>query len=213
MLERSIITFAQLGGEWVLWLLLVLSVFSIAAMLERTLFYARRRVDVGSLADQLGQLLDHGEIAKAKELLDGRDTMETNVVGAGLGRLDRGKIAVSETMQAEMRRQRTRFDAYLVFLGTLGNNAPFIGLLGTVLGVIRAFRDLSLSDPSAGGTSASVVMAGVSEALVATAVGLAVALPAVIAFNYFKTLVKRSVSNTETLRNALSTRLDALCSE
>ena len=81
-------------------------------------------------------------------------------------------------LRAVHRRDAERF---LVFLGTLGNNAPFLGLLGTVLGIIRAFHELARH----GEGGVNVVMAGISEALVATAVGLVVALPAVIAFNHF----------------------------
>jgi len=80
-------------------------------------------------------------------------------------------------------------------LGTLGNNAPFIGLLGTVLGVIKAFNDLALS----GSSGVSVVMAGISSALVATAFGILVALPAVIANNIFQTELKKKLANTQSL--------------
>ena len=212
MLERSIVAFAQLGAEWVLWLLIVLSVLSIAVMIERAIFYARRRTDIRRLTSDLGRCLDQHDVKGALALLSGQDTMVARVVEAGLGILDRGRRAVSETMDAELVRQKVRFDTNLIFLGTLGNNAPFIGLFGTVLGIIRAFRDLSLAEASTG-TSAQVVMSGISEALVATAVGLAVALPAVVAFNYFKTLLKRTISNTETLSKTVAARLDTLCRE
>ena len=89
--------------------------------------------------------------------------------------------------------QRQQLDRGLVVLGTLGNNAPFIGLFGTVLGIIQAFNDLS-HNPEGG---VPVVMTGISEALVATAVGLLVAIPAVIAFNGFQRLVKRKVANAD----------------
>lgn len=212
MLERSIVAFAQLGAEWVLWLLVALSVLSIAVMIERALFYARRRVDVRRLTAELGQRLDNSDVKGALDLLRRFDGMEAAVLSAGLGIIERGRTAVSETMDAELVRQRARFDANLIFLGTLGNNAPFIGLFGTVLGIIRAFKDLAIADV-AGGANAQVVMSGISEALVATAVGLAVALPAVVAFNYFKTLLKRTVANTETLSKTLNARLDTLCPE
>ena len=91
--------------------------------------------------------------------------------------------------------ERQKLDSGLVFLGTLGNNAPFIGLFGTVIGIIQAFADLA-SNPAGG---PSVVMAGISEALVATAVGLLVAIPAVVAYNVFQRQVKRRVSNADSL--------------
>ncbi len=207
MLERALVAFSLLGASWVLWLLAFLSILSVAVMIERLLFYARRQVDAGKILRELADRLDKKDIAGAKALFIG-DSMEGHVLRTGLGVVDRGAKFVSESMEAELVKQKARFDAYLIFLGTLGNNAPFIGLFGTVLGIIKAFKDLSIGDPSKGGAGAQVVMAGISEALVATAVGLAVALPAVVAFNYFKTVVKRSVSNTETLSRTLTARLD-----
>lgn len=209
MLERSLVAFSLLGATWVLWLLVILSVLSVAVMIERAIFFLKRRVDARELEGKLASLLDRKDYAAARALLAGADSMEAHVLSAGLGTIERGPRVVSETMEAELLRQRTRFEAYLIFLGTLGNNAPFIGLFGTVLGIIKAFKDLSIGDPTKGGAGAQVVMAGISEALVATAVGLAVALPAVVAFNYFKTLVKRAVTNTETLTRTLNARVDA----
>jgi biopolymer transport protein ExbB len=208
MLERALVAFSLLGASWVLWLLVILSVLSVAVIIERLVFYARRQTDGSRLARELGAKLDKQDIAGARALFEG-DAMESHVLRTGLDLYDRGARVVTESMEAELVRQKTRFEAYLIFLGTLGNNAPFIGLFGTVLGIIKAFKDLSLGDPTKGGAGAQVVMAGISEALVATAVGLAVALPAVVAFNYFKAVVKRSVSNTETLTRTLAARLAA----
>ncbi len=84
-------------------------------------------------------------------------------------------------------------------LGTLGNNAPFIGLFGTVIGIIVAFHELG-QNPAGG---PSVVMAGISEALVATAVGLIVAIPAVIAYNIFQRLTRRKMANYETVSKTI----------
>ena len=91
----------------------------------------------------------------------------------------------------------------LLILGTLGNNAPFVGLFGTVLGVIRAFHDLA-QNATAG---PEVVMAGLSEALIATAVGLFVAIPCVISYNYFKKQVEDLLSTTETLSRLILSHL------
>jgi biopolymer transport protein ExbB len=93
-------------------------------------------------------------------------------------------------------------------LGTLGNNAPFIGLFGTVLGIIRAFADLAVAN-KAGTNTAGTVMAGISEALVATAVGLFVAIPAVLAYNIFQRLLKRVIGRSSALGNAIASGLHA----
>ena len=101
-----------------------------------------------------------------------------------------------ESMEGYLIGERQFLDRGLVVLGTLGNNAPFIGLFGTVLGIIMAFNDLA-ANPDGG---PSVVMAGISEALVATAVGLLVAIPAVIAFNGFNRMIKRRMANAEAIK-------------
>jgi len=108
-------------------------------------------------------------------------------------------------MASAKSRLRVEMERNLGVLGTLGNNAPFIGLFGTVLGIIKAFADLSRNQ--AGGAGA--VMSGISEALVATAVGLAVAIPAVVAFNAFNRWLKTITARTESLGHALVGQLRA----
>ena len=102
---------------------------------------------------------------------------------------------MEQIMSGYLLMERPHLEKNLGFLATLGSNAPFIGLLGTVLGIIHAFASLSTSqgDPS-------VVMRGISEALVATAVGLFVAIPAVVAFNYFQKQVKFILINAESVK-------------
>jgi biopolymer transport protein ExbB/TolQ len=91
----------------------------------------------------------------------------------------------------------------LAYLGTLGNNAPFIGLFGTVIGIIMAFEELGTAGKAAAGAASASASAGVmssiAEALVATAIGLAVAIPSVAFYNYFQRRIKATVSNTEAL--------------
>jgi biopolymer transport protein ExbB len=111
----------------------------------------------------------------------------------------RDREAVEKLVASALERDRLELERRLGFLGTLGNNAPFIGLFGTVLGIIRAFQDLSV----AGKPNTSVVMAGISEALVATAIGLFVALPAVLFYNHFQRIVDRTLSITEALAQGI----------
>jgi biopolymer transport protein ExbB len=99
-----------------------------------------------------------------------------------------------------------RLERRLSFLGTLGNNAPFVGLLGTVIGIVQAFDKLQSATASGGG---SEVMGAIAEALVATAIGLAVAIPAVAAFNAFQRQIKSTLGNCEALTHILLTHLAA----
>jgi biopolymer transport protein ExbB/TolQ len=128
------------------------------------------------------------------------------VVSAALDNASRGSDAVTEVINGQLESSRLEYERRLAFLGTLGNNAPFIGLFGTVLGVIRAFDDLRLH-PGAGGTGG--VMAGISEALVATAVGLFVALPAVVMFNLFQRWLRRTAQQSTALGHAIVAFLKA----
>jgi biopolymer transport protein ExbB len=106
------------------------------------------------------------------------------------------QVGLDETeIAAPLKVKPAALERGLAFLGTLGNNAPFVGLFGTVLGIIRSFRDLANNTTQ----GASAVMAGIAEALVATAVGLLVALPAVALFNYFQRYIRAQVSGAQAL--------------
>ena len=135
-----------------------------------------------------------------KNLCQSSPALESQVVLRGLEYVSQGSRAMEEGMSGYLVGERQNLDRGLVVLGTLGNNAPFIGLFGTVIGIIQAFADLA-ANPAGG---PSVVMAGISEALVATAVGLLVAIPAVIAYNAFGRVVKRKVANAEALKKLVA---------
>lgn len=203
MLADRILAFTTLGAEWVLWLLLLLSVLSIGVMIERAAFFLSRRAKD---ADELSRRLLGGDLAGASETVAGRHGLEVEVVRAVAAHAAMGPQAVREIVSGTIERVRLLYEIRLSFLGTLGNNAPFIGLFGTVLGIIRAFFDLS-RNPGAAGTGA--VMAGISEALVATAVGLFVALPAVVAYNLFQRALRRATQRATALGHAAVARLEA----
>ncbi len=182
-----------LGTEWVLWLLLALSVVSIAIMIERIIFFLRIRINFGQFSERLAKYLGDGDISGAKAMCEQSPALESQVVLRGLQNVDKGEAAMEGSMEGYLVGEKQKLDRGLMILGTLGNNAPFIGLFGTVIGIIMAVS--SLSKNLDGGFA--LVMAGISEALVATAVGLMVAIPAVVAFNFFNRMVKRRVSNSE----------------
>ena len=204
MIAQKMLAFTLLGAGWVLWLLLGLSVLSVTVMIERALYFARRRMSGAFPA--LLQRCQSGDLAAAAALATS-DSMEAEVVRAAAGVARGGTEAVEKAVQSTIDRRRLEYEQWLFVLGTLGNNAPFIGLFGTVLGIIRAFADLSLNTRGGGAGNASSVMAGISEALVATAVGLFVAIPAVLAFNIFQRLLKRVIGRSNALGNAIAAGL------
>jgi biopolymer transport protein ExbB len=101
--------------------------------------------------------------------------------------------------------ERLRLEKGLTVLATLGSNAPFVGLFGTVLGIIQAFGELGQNSAGSGGTAG--VMTAISEALVATAIGLLVAIPAVAAYNTFSRQLRQLLSESENLRDQLVARV------
>src|SRR5919197_3522094 len=175
----------QSGASWVLWFLGSLSLVSIAIIVERWLFYRARECDLQAMARRLAARLAGRDFDGAiKELGESR-SVATAIAAAGLQLADRGPAAADKAMQSAAALERSRLERWLAYLGTLGNNAPFIGLIGTVIGVIGAFEELGHGAPGYGATGGSAaaaaqvasqaVMASVAEALVATAVGILVA--------------------------------------
>ncbi len=198
LVERSKIMLLDIGASPILYLMIALSVISVAIMLERSWFFLVVRENVERLARLLAERLEQNDLGGAYELVDGSHSAEAAVVAAGLRQVQRGPEAAEEAMSSAAALQRMRLERRLAFLGTLGNNAPFVGLLGTVIGIVQAFDKLQ----SVGANGASTdVMGAIAEALVATAIGLAVAIPAVAAFNYFNRRIKSILGNTEALRH------------
>jgi biopolymer transport protein ExbB len=207
-LQRIMVGF---GAAWVMMLMLGLSVISVAIILERAWFFWSLRDDLDVLAKELRTALDDS-IETAKKRMDASPSAEAAVVSAGLAMAHRGAHAAEEAMAGALALQRMKLERRLAYLGTLGNNAPFIGLFGTVIGVIGAFAALGESAKAPVGAASQAlapqaVMSNIAEALVATAVGLVVAIPAVAANNYFQRLIRATLANTEALTRILLAHL------
>jgi len=193
-------------AEWVLWVLIALSFASVAIMAERFVFYRKHAINAGAVRSTLAQLLAAGNMEGAADYLAGFDSLETNTVLFGLRDYARGPEAVEDLLSAAARKERARYELRLNFLATIASNAPFVGLFGTVLGIIRAFKDLAGNIAEA----SSAVMGGIAESLVATAVGLLVAIPAVVAFNLLKAKVKHIADDANLLTATLLASLKSV---
>ncbi|MBK6849419.1 MAG: MotA/TolQ/ExbB proton channel family protein [Proteobacteria bacterium] len=199
LLKTMIVT----GASWVLWALVALSVLSLGIILERTFVFHRLGGDAAELGERLVTYLEVGDLEKARRMLGSLPSVAARVAYEGLLAFEKGPESAAEAMAAAKAMQRTRMEERLAILGTLGNNAPFIGLLGTVIGIIKAFHDLSVDNAGA----AKAVMGGISEALVATAMGLFVAIPAVMAFNYFQRRIRAQITASDGLVHLLLAEL------
>jgi biopolymer transport protein ExbB len=194
-IQQRLTAFAMLGATWVMWLLVGLSVIAIAIILERVFVFVRTRDDIDKLRAELLEHLKRGDLSSAEQRLRNSRSFEAQVAVAALQSAGDGPLAATERVQGEQQIARIHMERNLAFLGTVGANAPFVGLLGTVIGIIRAFHSL---DQSQGKVTAGL-MADVGEALVATAIGILVALPAVAAFNYFQRLIKARLARGSAL--------------
>ncbi|NUP11003.1 MAG: MotA/TolQ/ExbB proton channel family protein [Polyangiaceae bacterium] len=198
------------GASWVMWLMIGLSVGSVAIILERAWFFNSVRDDLGRLSRDLQNALANS-IEAAKRRMAQSPSAEAAVVSAGLAVAHMGPAAAEEAMAGATALQKMKLERRLAFLATLGNNAPFIGLFGTVIGVVMAFDQLEVAAKEAAKSSQSLapdeVMGAIGEALVATAVGIGVAIPAVAANNLFQRLTKATLANTEALTRLLLAHL------
>jgi biopolymer transport protein ExbB/TolQ len=202
-LVQRLLALPVFRSEWVLWLLLGLSLLSVAVMVERWFFYRRHKIDFEAVKDEFAKALDKGDFDAAAKLLAKHDSLETNVTLAGLRGYEKGPESVEDLIAGALSRGKSEYERRLSILATLASNSPYIGLFGTVLGIVRSFKEMSKDITNA----SSGVMAGIAEALIATAVGLLVAIPAVVAYNVFKGMVKDAVTNTDGLTRVLMAEL------
>ncbi|HKO47913.1 MAG TPA: MotA/TolQ/ExbB proton channel family protein [Polyangiaceae bacterium] len=202
MIVQLLLKVALLGSSWVLYLLLFLSVVSFSAMFERYLFFRRHRVDFEGLRKNVRKLLQENDLPALDKFLSGSNAIEARVALEGLRWAAGGPGAVTDAVESELARVKGELERGMNLLGTLGNNAPFVGLLGTVLGVIISFRALGDAGQNTGAMGG--VMAGISEALVATGVGLFVALPAVVAYNAIQKRIGEIESQSMSLTKLLT---------
>jgi biopolymer transport protein ExbB len=192
-IQTKITSLAGMGATWVMWLLIGLSVVGLAIMLERAIYLALRRDNLHKLKSEVLALLRRGDAGAARARLLESRSFEAKVVAAGLEAPAEGAHAAEERMGGAALLAKLSMERRLAFLGTLGSNAPFLGLLGTVIGIVRAFQELN----SAAGRVTAGLMAEIGEALVASAVGILVALPAIAAYNYFQRIIKARITRAD----------------
>ena len=207
-LSDKFLELSAVGSEWILWILVGLSVVSVALMIERLIFYAGVQGRDSALVRSLHAALADRDLAKAQELLKNSPGPGARIAAQMLETSQRGVGSMAAIMAAVRPGEKLRLERNLNFLGTVGSNAPFIGLLGTVLGIIETFRAIERSGVVGSAEYSNAVMAGIYEALVATAVGLLVAIPAVIAFNFFQRRVKSLLGEADALTNMVLALFD-----
>lgn len=197
MLTEHIFTVAHYLDQVVLWILILLSVISLGLILERYFSLKKISSDSNKVRSRIKMAISSNSFEDIEDI--GRDisTLEGRAVNYGLKHIkEAGSKGLDEVFHSISLLERPDLEKYLGFLATVGSNAPYIGLFGTVLGIMKAFNDLAISTDAGQQT----VMAGISQALIATAAGLFVAIPAVASYNYFQKKVKATIQSLDIIR-------------
>lgn len=197
MLTEKIFTIARYADQFVLIILAILSIVSIAMIFERFIFLSKMAESSEKIRNQIKLFLRDGNLIGFEDLAKDSSSIEGRAATQGLKHLkESGMPGFEEVFNTFLLNEKPEVEKHLSMLATIASNAPFIGLLGTVLGIMKAFNDLALASDAGQQT----VMAGISVALVATAAGLFVAIPAGIFYNFYTRKVKAIYSNLESVK-------------
>ena len=190
---KTLLQVLAMGG-FTMYLLLLCSVLSLAVIIDRlTSFWRKSRVQRDAFMDRIKDELRKKDMERAIEICRDLEAPFAMVVRAGLEKAGRTEKQISGVMERQIAMEVGKLERLTSIVGTIGNIAVYVGLFGTVLGIIRAFHDISL----AGTGGMDVVIGGVAEALITTATGLAVAVPSVVLYNYFNRRIERFVADME----------------
>ncbi|MEI7997958.1 MAG: MotA/TolQ/ExbB proton channel family protein [Candidatus Omnitrophota bacterium] len=191
--DKSIFEIIHAGGL-TMYILIFCSILSIGVIIERLLYFKRRsRVTRVQLMEEIRKDVNRNQVLNAIDFCRNTDTPSSMVACSGLNLNGYDEKLISNAMEREITIQTVKLERFTSIVGTIGGIAVYIGLFGTVLGIIRAFHDVART--ASGGMD--VVTAGISEALVCTATGLLVAIPAVVSYNYFVRKVDNFVLDME----------------
>jgi biopolymer transport protein ExbB len=162
--------------------ILVCSIVALIIIFERLWSLQRKRIFRFDILDTIEQLLREHKIPEATTLCKRHDSTMTRLVLVALLNSDRPKAEIKELIEDHGRQEVPFLERYLTMLGTIASISPFLGLLGTVVGLLRVFDAIS---QEGGVTTAAILSSGIQNALITTVAGLCVAIPSLVAYNYF----------------------------
>jgi len=170
---------------WLMVPIFLCSVFSLAIILERLLFYLNLRFNVLALVNQILELVRKNKITEAIDICEKKPFHVTNILKSGLTHYEEAKDVIREAMENASLYEIPKLEKNLNFLSTIAHVSPLLGLLGTVVGLVKCFYIIEQKTVSAGLVNPSDLAGGIWEALLTTVAGLCVAIPSYIMYNYF----------------------------
>lgn len=195
---ESLYKIAEASANFILYFMGFLSVVSLAIIIERLLTLRKISSSSKKIGAKFQQVIATQDSNLVLQMSEHDHTVEGKVLKYGLNYLSKNSIdGLDELFSSYKTMEKPKLEGNLYILGTIASNAPYIGLLGTVMGIMKAFNDLGVNP----GQGNEVVMTGIGHALVSTAVGLALAIPAVIAFNFFSKKVSLVLANIDATKD------------
>lgn len=195
---ESMYKIAEASANFILYFMGFLSVVSLAIIVERFLTLSKISRNSKSIGVKFNEIISTQDTSKMNELANYNQSLEGKALGYGMNYLKKNsENGLDELFSSFKTMEKPKLEGNLYILGTIASNAPYIGLLGTVMGIMKAFNDLG----NAPGQGNEVVMSGIGHALVSTALGLALAIPAVIAFNFFSKKVALILNNIDATKD------------
>ncbi len=199
-MKDRIFAIAHYADQGVLYLLIALTFVSLGLIVERYLKLNKLAKQSAQQREILEEAMSAVKISNLEDVRLDPTSLEGRVMNYGFEHLKQnGLKGLSETFDTFIKFQQPKLEKSLAFLATVGSNAPYIGLFGTVLGIMKSFHDLANSTNAGQQT----VMSGISAALIATAAGLLVAIPNIVAFNYFQKQVKAIIGSVESCKDIM----------
>ncbi len=190
-----------LKGGILMYPIILCSVLSLAIIMERLIFYKSARKNPQKLMEDLKDFINRGRVKEALERCDKDNTPLAKVLKAGVLKYDQSREVIEENMKESALYEMPRLEKHLSFLATIAHISPLLGLLGTVLGLVRCFYTIEIKLSNIGFINPQDLAGGIWEALLTTAAGLIVAIPSYVAYNYFVYRVNFLTSEIERVSN------------
>ncbi|HPS29428.1 MAG TPA: MotA/TolQ/ExbB proton channel family protein [bacterium] len=199
MINAQVSYLASFGSQLILGLLLVASFFVIAFYVERLLFFKKNfNRDINGLIKKLYTAANKTEVENILRSDKSAESaiVEKIVINPKVDSSDK----LMATVVSEVEIERKNWERFILYFATVGSNAPFLGLLGTILGLMQSFADLALAEK----LDTRVAMAGISYALITTVAGIIVAIPSIVIYNSLSKQVKTASQNTKAIARAVA---------
>ncbi len=199
ILGRSLIGIFDPRWSFVMFILLIVAIVAVALFIERFIFYFARKVDTDAYFKKVRETFKTGGITEVLALVKKDDHPQAHIVRTAFENYDLPEDMLAEMCESCVLEQRMRLEKFHAGIGTIGYVSPLLGLLGTVIGLIRAFHAIAIT----GSGGPAVVSSGIAEALLTTAVGLIIAVPVVWGYNYLSKKAADIVDELESLMRKL----------